>query len=191
MNEETKKFIHNAKCNELCEQLSKKINRVRTEIREENLIAIGAIVVNFQSLENNIRFFIGILADVAGDRPVMDTFTIKVSYSNLITMLQTLAIEKKFHWHNELQILLNQARKAEEIRNQIMHSIWTGPRSKKKFCDKRGVVETFEHYEPNELNLVAQAIYNIDVAIQALYFDWIIYRTQQGDQPKWITTIEV
>lgn len=191
MNEETLKFINDDNFDNLFDDLSKITKPIKPEIHAKNLQAIGLVIVKFQRLESNIRSFIGFLANIGGGGHLVDIFTVKSSFGNLVTILSSLAIENDFHRKDDLALLLKKAGKAEQIRNQLVHSVWTsGPRIKTTINSKKGVVHSSEHYEENELMDIASLIDKIDTAIFCMSHDWKDHCKKQGNTPKGVVYVD-
>jgi hypothetical protein len=92
----------------------------------------------------------------------------------LTTILVALARQKKFDRLADLEKLINMTNKAEEIRNQLIHSVWTsGARIKTNINLKNGLVNSWEYYSNDELLKIAEQIDKIDTAIDAIAFEYI------------------
>ncbi len=189
MNDFTSQFINDKKFDELHKRLSEDHNLHRSSIPKENLEAIGSIIVAFQSLEHTIRSFIGILANISNDQNLVNILTVKSSFKNLISILSALAIDKNFHMLEDLKTLLAKLNKAEEIRNQIVHSVWTsGPRVKTSLKNS-GIVHQFEKYTSEELNQIALTISKLNNSTSALKFSWIMHCQKQGNIPNGVAFV--
>ncbi len=88
----------------------------------------------------------------------------------------SLAMQNGFHRVDDLIKLTNMANKAEDIRNQLIHSVWTsGPRIKTGINQKKGLVHKYEYYGKGELLQVAEQIDKIDTAIDAIKWDYMAF----------------
>ena len=174
MNEETKQFIENKNFDKLFRELSKSHKPVKAEIDNKKLEALGLIIIKFQRLENTIRWFIGVLANICNDQPLVNILTVKNSFNNLLLVLSAISTHKNFHREEELELLINQCYKAEEIRNQLIHSVWTsGLRLKTGLKKKNGVQHKSENYSAEELFSIADKIDKLDTSIDAIQFGFI------------------
>jgi len=190
MKEETRQFLEDDKFNRLYDALYEMHKPKKANLKRDNLQAIGKIIVSFQRMEMTICQFIGILANFADDQSLVNIFTAKLSFRNLLSVLHALAVAKDFHRLDDLSTLLRKADKAEDIRNQIVHSVWsTGPRFKTNISGKKGVIHQSEIYEDGELEQIAGQIRKIDTAIEALCFDYIDWCHKNGNTPKGVRYI--
>lgn len=181
MEQNTINFITDPEFASLYEQLSATHTPNKANIDEEKLRAIGLVIVKFQRLEFTIRSFISLLSNLANDQQVFNILTVKHSFKNLITTLMALARQKKFHRLEDLTNLINMADRAEDIRNQLIHSVWTsGARVKSNIDRKNGLVSKWEYYGKDELLKIAEQIDKIDTAIDAIKFDYIMYCGNNG-----------
>jgi len=183
MNDDTRHFLDDNEFESLFAALHK---THKPTLKPENLQAIGKIIVSFQRLEMTARSFVGFLADIMGTSiRLNDIFTTKVSFSNLLTILSTLAKEKKYRRLDDLARIVKKASKAEEIRNEIVHSIWSaGPRMKTKITRTSGLTFNVERYEEGELEKIADQIGKIDTAVSALLADYIDWCHNAGKTPR-------
>lgn len=181
MNHETKNFIIDIEFESLYQQLSKKHNQIKPKLAKEKLEAIGYLIIRFQRLEHSVKDFIGLLANISNDRPLINALLSKHSFKNLVIVLQSIAIQKDFHRIKDLNLLINKALKAEEIRNQLIHSVWTsGGRFKTTLNSGKGVKTANEQYLNEELNQIAEIIDKIDTSMGAIMFDYIDYCNENG-----------
>jgi hypothetical protein len=186
MNDDTRHFLDDNEFESLFAALHKTHKPHKPTLKPENLQAIGKIIVSFQRLEMTARSFVGFLADIMGTSiRLNDIFTTKVSFSNLLTILSTLAKEKKYRRLDDLARIVKKASKAEEIRNEIVHSIWSaGPRMKTKITRTSGLTFNVERYEEGELEKIADQIGKIDTAVSALLADYIDWCHNAGKTPR-------
>jgi hypothetical protein len=185
MNEDTKRFLRDTKFDDLHEALSATHKPVKAAHKPATLQGIGRIVVTFQRLEKTVIRFIGILANIGDQQTVLSIFAAKVSFGSLMAILSALAIERKIYRNDDLDFLLVKAAKAEGIRNQIIHSLWSsGPRLKASLHRRKGLALTAERYEDGELEKIAEQISKLDTAIDALCFDYIEQCHKDGHTPK-------
>ncbi len=181
MNQNTSDFITNHDFNLLCEQLSATHNPSKPNIDDEKLRAIGLAIVKFQRLEMTVSSFIRLLSNLGHEQNVFTILTVKHSFRNLVTTLKALAIEQEFHRMDDLDKLINMASKAEEIRNQLIHSIWTSRSQIKTNINQRnGLICKFEYYDKDDLIQIVEQIDKIDTAIDAIKWDYIMYCNENG-----------
>ncbi|WP_129125137.1 hypothetical protein [Geomonas oryzae] len=189
MNDETRKFLEDERFESLFESLYATHKPVGTDIPAQTFQAIGKIIVTFQRLEMIIRDFIAILANMADDQNLVNILTVKSSFSNLLATLSALATEKGFHRVDDLNCVLKKADKAEDIRNQITHSVWSsGPRFK-TCIGRKGLVHQSEMYEEGELERISIQIRKIGTSMEALYFDYIMKQHKEGKTPSGVRFI--
>jgi hypothetical protein len=186
MNQNTRHFLDDDEFERLFTALHKTHKPQRPALKPKNLQAIGKIIVSFQRLEMTTRSFVGFLADIMGTSiRLNDIFTTKISFNNLLTILLTLAREKKYNRLDDLKHIIKKASTAEEIRNEIVHSIWSsGPRFKTQITRQRGLTLNVERYEEQELEKIADQISKIDTAVSALCADYIDWCQNAGATPR-------
>lgn len=169
MNEDTRKFVEDPEFDALYRELSSAHRPIKPDIDQERLSALGLMIVRFQRLEHSIRSFIRILSYLP-DQKLLDILTVKYSFKNLLSVLSSLAKHRNFAYKTELDKLLKSCSRAEEVRNQLLHSIWTsGPRLKVDLS-KHGLQYKFELYSIDDLKRIAAKIDHLDTAIEALMF---------------------
>ena len=100
-----------------------------------------------------------------------------------------LAVEKEFPRVNDLEEVVDKALKAEEIRNQIVHSRWASGSRIKTTVTKRGITHKLERYDLGELEKLADQIDKIDTAFDALQFAYIDWCHEKGDTPRGVVYI--
>jgi hypothetical protein len=184
MNLETQNFVDDNKFDDLYQNLCTGRD-IKAQVDPEILKAIGLIIVKFQRLEHSVREMIGILANIADDRNLLLIFTAKASFGNLLIILKSLMIEKGFHRKEDLLFLIQKAGEAEQIRNQIVHSLWTSkPRLKIDINAKKGLQHKWERYTPEQINSIAEQIDRIDSAIGRLMHNYIDFCHNNGKTPK-------
>lgn len=141
-------------------------------------------------MEATIKQFICILLNIADNQNIGHIITANLTYRNLLWTLLNLAVEKNFHRIDDLENIVNKALKAEEIRNQIVHSQWTsGPRVKITVT-KQGATHRWENYDIGELTRLADQIDRVDTAFSALEFAYIDWCHKKGDTPRGVAYIE-
>ena len=97
-------------------------------------------------------------------------------------------IDKGFHRKKDLLFLIKKAGQAEQIRNQIVHSLWTsGPRLKIDVSSKKGLQHKWEKYTPEEIKSIAEQIDRIDSAVGRLMHDYIDFCHNNGNTPKGVS----
>jgi hypothetical protein len=179
MDQNTDDFITDRDFALLYDQLFATHNPTKANIGEEELRAIGLVVVKFQRLESTVVSFIGLL--LGHEQKVVNILTVKHSFKNLITILMALAMQKEFHRLDDLRKLTNMANKAEEIRNQLIHSVWTtGPRIKTDINQRKGLIHKYEYYSKGELLQIAEQVDKVDTAIDAIKFDYVEHCQKNG-----------
>jgi hypothetical protein len=116
-----------------------------------------------------------VLLEKLHEQDLIDILLNKTSFKNLVATMVAVSSKTEWNCHEKLLELSKLANKAEEIRNQIVHSLWySHGRIKKSIKPKEGKVETkFEQYEVDELNNVAATIDKIDSSIDALASKYI------------------
>jgi len=149
---------------------------IKPVIKDDILILIGKVIVKFQRLEMTIGDFISTLLNF--NSSFGNILTNDLSFKNLLSLLGTLHYEI-IENSTEIEILLKEARKAEELRNQIVHSIWlygqTGAtRWKKSNNNGKGKKVIFEEFSVGELEKIVDWIDKIDTSFGALKFKELI-----------------
>ncbi|MBU1011197.1 MAG: hypothetical protein KKD74_13760 [Bacteroidetes bacterium] len=174
MNQETKKFVYDQDFEKLFSELFATHKPIKAKIEKKKLVSLGLLITKFQRLELTIKYFIGILANIANDQQLIHALLSKYSFSNFLLVLETVATQKQFHRMDDLKLLLKKATKAEEIRNQLIHSTWSaGGRFKTTIKHGKGVVHTFDKYSSEELTQITEMVNKIDTAISAIEFDFL------------------
>lgn len=182
MNKETIDFINDSRFDDLYNNgLPQKFKSVGRGTKSEILTAIGELVVAFQKLEHNIKFFVGILAGIGNNQPLIHALLSRHSFSNLLLILGTVAIQVGFEEIENLQFLIKKAGKAEEIRNHFVHSDWAwDTRIKSKLKSSKDVQHDFESYADEGLLQIAEMVKKINTAMQALEYDWLRKKAEEG-----------
>ena len=87
--------------------------------------------------------------------------------------------------------MIKKAGQAEQIRNQIIHSLWgkspsssLGHRLKIDINAKNGLQHKWEKYTPEEIKSIAEQIDRIDSAVGRLMLDYIDFCHNSGNTPK-------
>ena len=94
---------------------------------------------------------------------------------------QCINLTEVLDFSDNLRVLIKKAAKAEEIRNKLIHSVWTsGGRFKTSIKTKKGVYTVFESYSDEELSQIAEMVDKIDTSIDAIKFDYIKYCYEKG-----------
>ncbi len=170
MDDTIKRFINDKKFDKVSEKVRcSNVLTVPTKIPEEKLKAIGLIIARFQRLELTITDFIHYLIDSdINNKPITYILLARTSFNKLIEILASLSIKQSYNEQENLNFLLTKANRAEEIRNSIVHSVWSwGIRSKTKIKKKQLVFES-ENLTADTLERVADKIYKLDVAFNNL-----------------------
>jgi len=191
MNDETKQFVENSEFETLFKELSEKHKPIKAKVSGKKLEALGLVIIKFQRLESTIRMFIRTLANT-GDQQLMMILTAKNSFKHLLLVLSAVASYKEFHRKDDLDFLINQCYKAEEIRNQLIHSVWTaGPRLKANLKKKQGLQHKSETYSEEELNKIADKIDKIDTVMSAIEYHFIEDCLKKGINLKGVKVIKL
>lgn len=96
------------------------------QLSEDHLRAIGRITVNFSQLEATLRLIIWSYSGLETQR-TGQILTSELSFRKLLVVFESLVYE---HWPIEdrldaLKPLMDEGRKLNDRRNQIIHSMWT------------------------------------------------------------------
>ncbi len=123
-----------------------------------------------------------LLLEKLQEQDLIDILLHKVAYKDLVAIMVLVSSKTEWHHHGKLIELSKLANKAEEIRNQIVHSLWFSKgRMKKSLNSKVGKVNfKTEEYEVNELKKIAETIDKIDTSIDALAFKYINNEHEKG-----------
>jgi hypothetical protein len=188
MNRHTEEFLNDQSFCELYKQLYATHKPIKAKFTKEHLEAIGLIIVKFQRLEYTIQDSLGWLLDIQNRQRMTRIITAKMSFRNLISTMKALLKEVKFQRPLDLELLLNKALAAEDIRNQMVHSLWTSNHRLKSDLSKDGFINVEDH-SPDELIAIATTIDQLDTAIDAIIFEYLVYRCDNGDPPKGFVVI--
>jgi hypothetical protein len=184
MNEETRQFVTSKKLLNLYDELHKKHKPIKSKYSPEVLNGIGLVVACFQRLEYTISYVITVLLNKLHEKDIIELFLNKVPFKDLVTIM--VAISSRTEWkHKEKLIELSKlAKKSEEIRNKLIHSLWfSDGRMKKTLNEKHGKVDPqFEKYDRNDLLQIADTIDKIDTSINALTFAYIEDKLACGEE---------
>jgi len=179
MNPESKQFLENKEVLDLLEKLAATHKPIKAELKPKRLEALGLTLVKFQRLEFTVRRLIGAISGFSGNPRILDIVTVKNSFSSLLAVLRALSIEVEFSQHDDLNLLIAHCYRVEQVRNQLIHSVWTsGPRMKTDIKSKMGLKHKFEDYSVDDLNQIASQIDLLDTAMEAIMFNCIC-----GDSP--------
>ncbi len=100
---------------------------------DKHLIQIGMITVNFQSLEEIIRWAIVISSKNKKKLQSQNIFESKINFSHLLNQL-----EQQFSESNEMISLIIEIRGVVDKRNQIIHSsYWSNTKNKNEISRNR------------------------------------------------------
>ncbi len=93
-------------------------------ISDDHLRALGRVVVNFQSLESYISFWV--LRFIGPDQAIGQMVTAQLPFGKLCVLARSLFDHKFGTTRFEVRFteLLDRSLKLEEKRNQLFHSIW-------------------------------------------------------------------
>lgn len=171
MDDTIERFINDKEFDEVSEKVRcSNVLTVPTKIPEEKLKAIGSIIARFQRLELTIMDFIHYLIDSdINNKPITYILLARTPFKKLIEILASLSIKQSYDEQENLKFLLTKANRAEEIRNAIVHSVWSwGIRSKIKINKQKQLVFESENLTADTLERVADKIYKLDVAFNNL-----------------------
>jgi hypothetical protein len=88
--------------------------------------------------------------------------------------LRSLSIKQSYDEQENLNYLLTKSNQAEEIRNIIVHSVWSwGIRSKIKINGQNQLVFESESLTADTLEQVAATIYKLDIAFTDLLMKFL------------------
>lgn len=164
-------FINDKKFDEVLQKVrSPNVVTVPTKIPEEKLKAIGLIIARFQRLELTIMDFIHYLIDSdINNKPITYILLARTPFKKLVEILVALSVKQSYSEQENLKYLLTKANQAEEIRNTIVHSVWSwGIRSKIKFNKQKQLVFESEDLAADTLQQVATKVYELDIALNNL-----------------------
>ena len=144
-------------------------------ISDENLRAIGQVVVRFNLLEGGLSLLIWILSGVEQD--IRYIITAGLSFRNLLDIFSSLCRYKLDEPEaiNRLNELIKRLVQAGEKRNQVVHSVWAGNlygaalRSKATARARKGFKLQFEATETEELDAIASFIGEVAKDVGAFY----------------------
>lgn len=169
MNTETKNTIQDIKFDEFYKRLLDNHKPLKSAPTKKTCKNIGSIVVNFQLLEYNLIRLIEVLTGL--HQKTNDIITAKHSFKSLVEIIKLLIIDKG-QYSEELELLFNKCFKAEEIRNQIIHSLWvTGGRMKTKAHHKKGIIYGHENYSNSEEEEISKWLIKLNTATFWLRID--------------------
>ena len=136
--------------------------------------SLGRIVEGFSFLERTLSNVIILILDVTNE--IGNIITAELSYKNKINLFSSLFknnidIFKKVHSDIETQFteLLSLCNKAEEIRNQIIHSSYVSDRYRVKVTAKakKGLNKNVEEVNPDHLLDIADFIVYVGMSVEA------------------------
>lgn len=136
--------------------------------------SLGRIVEGFSFLERTLSNVIILILDVTNE--IGNIITAELSYKNKINLFSSLFknnidIFKKVHSDIETQFteLLSLCNKAEEIRNQIIHSSYVSDRYRVKVTAKakKGLNKNVEEVNPDHLLNIADFIVYVGMSVEA------------------------
>lgn len=179
MNPDTEQKITDERFRQLFEKLYEKHKPVKAQLEPARLEQIGLVIVKFQRLESTLLKFIKLLADIDAAEAVI--VTIKSSFKNLLDIVAALATHKGIADAEDVKFLVTKAAAAEDVRNQLIHSVWSkGPRFKTNLNRSKGLVTTVEDYTVEDLRMIAEWIDQLDTSFDALAHRFIDQCHEQG-----------
>lgn len=191
MNHETRQFIESEEFEKLYTDLHARHKPIKAQLRPDTLQDIGLLIVKFQRLEMTIRHLIAVLSEKLPEKDLLDILLHRTSFNGLINIMVSLSAKSRWKHHETLVELSKMANKAEEIRNQVVHSIWHSGGRMKTSLDKKGggVALKQEEYEQGELGIIAAAIDKVDTAIDALSHRYIEDEIADGRTPPGVRVV--
>ena len=171
MDNTIERFINDKEFDEVSQKVRcSNVVTVPTKIPEEKLKAIGLIIARFQRLELTITDFIHYLIDSdINNKPITYILLARTPFKKLVEILVSLSIKQSYDEQENLKYLLTKANQAEEIRNVIVHSVWSwGIRSKIKINKQKQLVFESENLTADTLERVAAKVYELDIALNNL-----------------------
>ncbi len=172
MNANTKRAIENPRFDALFQKLSSDHKPQKATLDTRRLELLGYFVVRFQRLEQTILRLIKIFADV--DQIDARILSAKYSFKNALDVVAALAVQRHLADIDDLQFLIRLASKAEDIRNQLIHSHWSaGPRFKDNVDRTKGLVTKVEDYADDELQQICEWVDRLDTSLDAVCFRYI------------------
>lgn len=170
-------------------ELQKK-NKPQRAVVDQNILAlIGGVIVSFQNLESSMADCLAIFYKLGSIG--RDVFITKLSFKNILDLLGATVAELKDNNKNpnmelrtfsdNLQLLINESSKVEEIRNKLVHSKWVTKLGgvndgvahtfKRTVNRKKGVNNIFTEYTTTELETLIDWIKKIDICFNSIYLD--------------------
>lgn len=149
-------------------------------VPSEHLIQIGDTTVSFALLEMTLQTLTGSL--INEHQRVGQIITAEVSFKNLRALLLSLYRERHGEDvdYTKLKSLMNEAGEIEEIRNQIIHSVWASGKDKNHITrikttakEKHGLKFQFQEMSVNDLSYFVKRIRNCASEIQKLHSNLI------------------
>ena len=137
--------------------------------------ALGRIVTSFSYLEETLSNIIILLLHIEND--LGDILTAELSYKNKINIFSSLLqynMEKYMSFNRDIderyKELISLCNKAEQLRNQIIHSSYVSNRYriKKTARAKKGLIKTIEKVNPDYLFDIADFIVMVGMSVEEL-----------------------
>lgn len=169
MNDETKAFVEDAPFESLYEgvRLTKKLEL--GNYPTENLRLLGYVLVEFQRLEEAIHMAFIAAARISHLDQLRWVVTTKASFGTLCNMLLAQCQISQMPHIGSVEMAVKKANKAEEIRNQLIHSYWSyDGRMKYTMGREKGIQIKSERYTDAELQLIVNQIVRITETIYGL-----------------------
>lgn len=159
------------------------MRRMQHPVPPDILREIGDITVSFAMLESQIQSLTGWLFP-SNDR-IPKIVSSLMSFKNALSLLEGVYLERlgKGSQYDRLVTLLIRARKIEEIRNQITHSVWGAAdagksvtRIKATCKERKGLQYKFEHMTTEEFQKIAAEI----KILAGDFLDFMLMLTDEG-----------
>ncbi len=163
--------------------------KLKSAIPNESLTPLGKVVANFAVLESNLDSSIWFLLfwDSTLEQRTGQIVTSILSFKNKINLLSALyqhrfPAEKPFKDLEEIRKKLN---KANEKRNDLVHSTWLAhsKKIKPKSSEKKGFKLNFEDMEASEIDKIADLIAGVSYEMQKFYFHIVSKHTSYYTYP--------
>lgn len=181
MSDKSDSLIDNTELKNLYEKYFAKHKPIKATLAPEMLENIGRIIVAFQRLESTIKSAICFLFGNEA-RDIQTAYQTHMSFKNLVGMLGYASARIDWSGQNDMVRAIKFIRKAEDVRNAIVHSVWVAQgriKVKNSHADKRPLFK-FEEHKPAELLNIAESISQIDTIISALSSLYIQEQLEKG-----------
>ena len=152
----------------LKEKWGQKAMESPVSVPDSHIQAIGALVAAFQILEFAMQEIAWL--ELGMSEASREYVVRALSFGRLTACLRTFCQDQREPRHAELLALVKLAGDVEQVRNQFVHSIWTGPQ-RGKFKGSKLVVEQFDDSEIQQVAEVAGHAAGCGIWYLRLYFE--------------------